>query len=204
LLLNKNFSPVILILFLLLVVSCGEKKETAPVKDYQSPEALLSEAKTLLGDDVILAYSGSFYKGEDETVAVGSEISTKETWGIKFFLLKKDDNGYEKIYETEILDGSFRNSAVEKLNLPSSDYELLYYNSLDYFVGSGGGEVFSYIIDFNKQEVYYAHLVTEGKEISLFLSGNINDDEIKNFFLDVFRKDYPAFSLADEDIKPDN
>ncbi len=29
-------------------------------------------------------------------------------------------------------------------------YDLIYYNSLDYFLGSGGGEVYSYIIDFNK------------------------------------------------------
>jgi hypothetical protein len=68
-------------------------------------------------------------------------------------------------------------------------------------MGSGGGEVFSYIIDFNKKETFYAHLVAEPeKPVYLYLSGNINNPEIKNFFIGNFKRDYPSPTLISKDI----
>lgn len=201
-LLSKNILPGILFFTIILFISCGEKKETAPVREDSA--ALINDVKTVLGDDVQVAYTGLFDNDNDELIAAGMEINTKDTWGIKFFMLKKEDNSLKKVFETGILDGSFKSSATAKLKLPSYNYEMLYYNSLDYFIGSGGGEVFSYIINLSGKEVYYAHLVIEGKQISLFLSENIEDDEVKNFFINIFRKDYPEFTVVDKDIRLDN
>jgi hypothetical protein len=192
-----------LFLAVILFAACGEKKET-PEKDHGNPAVLLSEVKDFLGEEVKIVYTGVFDDDKIEKIAVGSEINTKEVWGIKFFLLVKDDDKPEIIFETDILDGSFKSSSVEKLKLPSLSYEMIYYNSLDYFMGSGGGEVFSYIVDLKRKEVYYAHLIIEGKQISLFLSENIENDEVKDFFLNIFRKDYPVFSIVDKDIRLDN
>lgn len=81
------------------------------------------------------------------------------------------------------------------------DYELIYYNSQDYFLGSGGGEVYSYLINFNEGKTYFAHLVDEpGKSASLFLSENIDIIEVKNFFISNFKRDYPAVKLIQKDI----
>jgi hypothetical protein len=79
----------------------------------------------------------------------------------------------------------------------------MYYNSQDYFLGSGGGEVFSYIIDFNNKKTYYAHLFSEGKKVSLFLSVNIDIPEIKDFFTSAFKKDYPGLVLVTKDVNID-
>jgi hypothetical protein len=204
LLLNKKFSAYVLFLLSVILISCGEKKETPPAKDYNAPAVLIKELKSVLNMDIKVAYAGFFDSNQVQEFVAGTEINTKDTWGIKFFMLTRDNGEFRMIFETDVLEGSFENSSTEKLNLPSYNYEMIYYNSLDYFMGSGGGEVFSYIIDLNRKEVYYAHLVTEGKQISLFLSSNTEDDEVKSFFLNIFRKDYPSFSLVDKDIRLDN
>ena len=68
-------------------------------------------------------------------------------------------------------------------------------------MGSGGGEVFSYIINFEDKQVYYAHLVTEpSNSMSLFISENTENREIINFFTLTFKKDYPDLKIVNEDI----
>jgi hypothetical protein len=132
-------------------------------------------------------------------VVTGTEILTKKEWGIKFHLFEVKDNKPEKKNDTKLLDGSFKDCRVEKLNISGIDNDLIYYNSLNYFMGSAGGEIFSYIIDFKIQKTYYAHLVSEpGKPVLLFLSGN-NNQEINGYFTSTFKKDFPAFKIVSKD-----
>ncbi|HEX9739670.1 MAG TPA: hypothetical protein VGA29_02750, partial [Ignavibacteriaceae bacterium] len=179
-LLNKYFSAVLFI-FLAFLLSCGdsdEKKNKAPLKDFRDPAVQLREAKSLLGDNARITFIGNFDKDDNEEIVAGSEISTKDEWGIKFTSININSEKPEKIFETRLLEGSIEESRIEKLNLSSKDYDLLYYNSLDFFMGSGGGEVFCYIIDFNEKEAYYAHLVADNKKVSLYLSDNIKNDDV--------------------------
>jgi len=100
-----------------------------------------------------------------------------------------------------LLDGSFKQGFIDKIKFSSFDTELIYYNSRDYYLGSGGGEIFSYIIDFEAKQVYYAHLVIEpSTSVSLFISENTGNKEIRNFFVLTFKKDYPNLKLVDDDI----
>jgi hypothetical protein len=206
LLLNKYFSAVLFI-FLAFLLSCGdsdEKKNKAPLKDFGDPAVQLREAKSLLGDNARITFIGNFDKDDNEEIVAGSEISTKDEWGIKFTSININSEKPEKIFETRLLEGSIEESRIEKLNLSSKDYELLYYNSLDFFMGSGGGEVFCYIIDFNEKEAYYAHLVADNKKVSLYLSDNIKNDDVRQFFLNTFKRDFPTYILVQQDIKYDN
>ena len=195
------------IISLLFLISCGdspdEKKNKAPLKDYRDTSVQLKEAKNLLGDNVKLTFMGDFDESKKEEIAAGSEINTKEEWGIKFTSIDISEDKPKKIFETDLLEGSFDDCKVEKLTLSSKDYEFLYYNSRDYFLGSGGGEVFSYIIDFNEKEIYYAHLVADNKKVSLYISENINNDDIRKFFLDTFKRDFPSLVLISQDIEYD-
>lgn len=135
-------------------------------------------------------------------ILIGKEIMNQNEWGIKFFLYSTKDDSLVKIYESKLLDGSFTESRVEPIQFPDYNYKLLYYNSQDYFMGSQGGEVFSYIIDFNLNEIYYAHLfIVPGKPISLYLSDNIKNETIRKYFVSNFTKDYPNLTLAKNDIK---
>lgn len=205
-LLNKYFSAVLFI-FLAFLLSCGdsdEKKNKAPLKDFGDPAVQLREAKSLLGDNARITFIGNFDKDDNEEIVAGSEISTKDEWGIKFTSININSEKPEKIFETRLLEGSIEESRIEKLNLSSKDYDLLYYNSLDFFMGSGGGEVFCYIIDFNEKEAYYAHLVADNKKVSLYLSDNIKNDDVRQFFLNTFKRDFPTYILVQQDIKYDN
>jgi len=206
LLLNKFLTAVLFISFLFLI-SCGdsqdEKKNKAPLKDYKDSAVQLREAKNLLGNDVKVTFLGNFKNDSEEEIVAGSEINTKDEWGIKFTSIDITGDEPKKIFETDLLEGSFDDSKVDKLRLASKSYELLYYNSGDYFMGSGGGDVFGYIIDFNEKEIYYAHLVADNKKVSLYLSENINNDDIRKFFLDTFKRDFPTFVIVSQDIEYD-
>jgi len=206
LLLNKFLNAVLFISFLFLI-SCGdsqdEKKNKAPLKDYKDSAVQLREAKNLLGNDVKVTFLGNFKNDSEEEIVAGSEINTKDEWGIKFTSIDITGDEPKKIFETDLLEGSFDDSKVDKLRLASKSYELLYYNSGDYFMGSGGGDVFGYIIDFNEKEIYYAHLVADNKKVSLYLSENINNDDVRKFFLNTFKRDFPTFVIVSQDIEYD-
>jgi hypothetical protein len=190
----------------LLILSCSKEKkeEEKPLLDFSKPEVVMAEAKKLLGENVKFAKRGKF-KGESPVeVAAGVEISDKNNWGIKFFLLKESENELVSVYETKLLEGSFNECLVNQFKFPGFDYELVYYNSQDYFLGSGGGEIFSYIIDFKQKETYYAHLFSEPRRpVSLYLSENINNQRIKDFFISNYRRDFPNLTLVPDDVDLD-
>lgn len=197
---NKIIFSFFIFSLVLFFYSCAEKKENpTPAKDYDNPAIANAEAKAILGNNVKFAYKGKFDEDSAIELVAGTEISNKNEWGIRFEFLKEKDNKFEKIYESGLLQGSVKESITKKIKFPSFDYELIYYNSSDYFLGSGGGEVFCYIVDFNKHDVFYAHLIQD-KGISLFLSNNIDNPDIKNFFISLFRKDYPNLKLISKDI----
>ena len=134
-------------------------------------------------------------------IAVGVEYENSEQWGIKFSFVEKSGDEFNLIYDTELLEGSLKESLVDKIKLASVDYDLLYYNSQGYFMGSGGGEVFSYLIDMEKKQVYYAHLVVESNSaIYLYISDNTENKELVNFFTLSFRKDYPGLQIVNDDV----
>ena len=175
-----------------LLISCGEKNtgntDSFPNKDYENPQFVIQQAKKILGDDVKFAYKGSYNKDSIIEIAAGKEIQNPKEWGIKFLLLKLDGRNLITYYQTALLNGSFNKCLVQKIKFPMFDYELIYYNSQDYFLGSGGGEVYSYLINFNEGKTSFAHLVVEpGKSASLFLSENIDIIEVKNFFISNFK-----------------
>ncbi len=204
---NKIIQLLVLISVFALVFGCGKTEQKnadeEPVKNFNDPAVMLQESKKVLGNNTKMAYSGMFEDTTKDEIVAGLDIDTKDELGIKFSLLKIIGNKLEKGFETSVLDGSITDGYISKIKLPPTNYELLYYNSQDYYIGSGGGEVFSYIIDFKLGKVYYAHLIIEPKIISLFLSHNIDNQEIKNFFIKNFKKDYPSFTLVSKDFMLD-
>ncbi|MGQ9798070.1 MAG: hypothetical protein ACUVRG_02080 [Ignavibacterium sp.] len=196
----KRFFIVALLLF----VSCSDKSEKIPAMNYEDKKQMLEIAKKFFDENTAKAFGGVFDESGRETIIAGIEKNDKSEWGIKFYQLRLVDNELEVIFETKLLDGSFKESLVDKIKFPMRDYELIYYNSQGYFMGSGGGEVISYIIDFAKKEIYYAHLVADPViPPSLFISKNIQDKYIREFFYTYFKKDYPKLRIVDEDITLD-
>jgi hypothetical protein len=200
---DKTLKKFLFIIFIL-VVSCSDKSEKIPVLNYEDKKQMLEIARRFFDSNITHAFGGVFDESGKESIVAGVELNDSKQWGIKFYQLKKVDNELVKIFETNLLDGSFKESLVDKIKFPMRDYELIYYNSQGYFMGSGGGEVISYIIDFAKKEVYYAHLVADPViPPSLFISKNTQDKYIREFFYTYFKKDYPKLRLVDEDINLD-
>ena len=169
------------------------------VNTNENSEELIKGLNSILNSEVNFALKGNFLGDSTSQVVSGTEVLTKKEWGIRFHLFEIKDNKPEKKNDTKLLDGSFKDCRVEKLNVSGFDHDLVYYNSLNYFMGNAGGEVFSYIIDFKDQKTYYAHLVSEpGKPIYLFLSVN-NNQEIYLYFTSSFKKDFPSFKIASKD-----
>ena len=203
-LLNKK-SLSVLLLGLLLLNSCTEKKQNTDLvklkNSYNNPSFVLGQAKAILGNDVKQTFKGRFDRDTVIEVIAGTEVEKQTEWGIRFNLLKLINGKLTKTWQTGLLPGSFKGSLCDKIKFPSFDHELVYYNSKDFYLGSSGGEVFTYIINFQDQKTYSAHLVSEGKTVSLYISDNIDVPEIHNFFFGIFKRDYPNLKIVYKDVQ---
>jgi hypothetical protein len=200
-LLLNNYKSFLIVIALLFVFSCSEKKEKIPQIDFENKTQVLETVQKFYSKDYQIAISGLFDEIGKQYIIAGQEVNNADTWGIKFIQLEKSGDEFKSIYETELLEGSFKESMVDKIKISSFGYDLLYYNSQGYYLGSGGGEILSYIIDFENKEVYYAHLVVESENsVSLFISEDTKNKEIVNFFTFAFKKDYPGLVIVTDDI----
>lgn len=183
------------------IISCSDKQEKIPVLDFENKVQVLDIVKNYYNKETQVAFGGLFDETGKQYIAAGFEINNLDEWGIKFDFLEKSGNEFNTKYETELLEGSFKESFVDKIQFSSIDYDLVYYNSQGYFMGSGGGEVFSYLVDFENKQVYYAHLIVESESLtSLFISENTQNKELINFFTLTFKKDHPSLKIVEDDI----
>jgi hypothetical protein len=199
LLLNNTYKIIGILLTLLFLTSCG-KKDSKPV-NYNDMRAIKNLAAQLIDKEIKFVTSGNFSSEETISIVAGTEVSGKNQWGISFSLIEKIDDEFIVVYDTGILEGSFNNSIVDKMKLSSFKGEMIYYNSKDFYLGTGGGDVFLYIINFSKKEIYYAHLIVQKSAgVLLYLSENIEDPMIRKFFIRYFKKDYSALRIIKSDL----
>lgn len=112
-------------------------------------------------------------------------------WGIRFVLAELQDTLPVVIYTSPVFDGSLKESAVRPVRLPGYTYDLIFYNSGSYFLGSGGGEVYSYLADFEEKTFTPCFLEVSGDgSVVLSFPGDA-PEELRQFFIREFKKDYP-------------
>ena len=188
-----------IMLFLIFLVSCG-KKDDKPV-DYNDKRAIKNLAAQLIDKEIKFITSGNFSSEKTKSIIAGTAVSGNNQWGISFDLIEKIDDEFIVVYNTGLLEGSFDNCIVDKMKLSTFEGELIYYNSKDFYLGTGGGDVFLYIINFSKKEIYYAHLIVQQSSgVLLYLSENIEDPMIRKFFIRYFKKDYSALRIIKSDL----
>lgn len=189
-------------------ISCEKKKDipvnlvvSADSADKIDRQILFNYAKQKIADDIIDVEYGVFESDSTKGLIAGREFMSEKEWGIRFYYIKFVHSNPIKIYETPLLKGSLNESLLKRFKLADYNYELFYYDSQDYFLGSGGGEIFSYLIDLNTKEIFSAHFFTVAdKPLSLYLSSNINRSEIRDFFTKNFQRDYPNLVIASRDF----
>lgn len=183
------------------------KKEDINVllKKYNSQEFLIEKVREVLGKNVSFAVKGNFDNKNNLEIAAAKEINETDTSGIQFFLLELKETELSVISSTKILRGSLTKSLTNKIKFPFFNYELLYYNSNNYYMGSRGGEQFSYIINFKENETYYSHVVSAPKKLAqIYISKNIKRKEIKNFFISNAKRDFPNIRVSVRDMNLDD
>ena len=198
---NKTIIQLLIIIPLLLIGGCKKSYEPPPHNLFENEQLVLKTAKDLVGENVSFTTSGHFESDTLKSIVAGVEVSTKNEWGIKFYLISWSEGEFKIKYQTSVLNGSFVQCLVNKIKFSDFDNELIYYNSKSYFLGNASGDIYSHVIDMKKQKVYSAHLsvITEGR-VSLDLSQNIDDPMLKTFFISYFRRDYPNLRLVEKAI----
>ena len=198
--LNKS-SILICLLIVILLTGCQKKaSDQIPVKakPFYDYNTLLNKVKILLKAEDGIVLLGNFKGDTTQQAAAVIDVNKKEE-KISFNLIEIKDTIFEKKFETQPLQGSLKDCKVAKINLPGAGNDLIYYNSQVYFMGSNSGEVFSYLVDFKTQKTYYAHLVSEPKKPEYLYISEKDNAEIRKYFIDIFRKDYPAFRIIPKD-----
>lgn len=213
-LLNKIF---LVILTSFIVVSCNSKKEDSTANnqsnntqskslELNNPDSLKSYIKIALEASPSFIFPGNFDDGTNIiSYVTGTETNNKNESGIKFSLLKQKENKLVIDFQTVLLKGSFTKSAQRQFRPKGFNYDLIYYTSLNYFMGTKFGEIFSYIIDFRLKQVYYSHLfTTNGNSFSIFISPNVTDKTIKHYLITPFSKDFSSAIEVKKDVDLDN
>lgn len=205
LLLNKLKLALILFSFLLLVNGCGDKNQesSSTKEDYLNDNLkLLQHLQKKIDPEIIAALYGQFDNDstKKEILAIKETKPSKtDKWGLKIQRLSQDS--LTKIDEFFLPEMSTTESICTTQKIDGIPYNLFYYNSGSFYTGSSGGEIFAYLIDFAQRQTYYAHLVIEPvKPIALFLSKNCEGNKTKDFFLNLFKLDYPELVISQKDI----
>jgi len=195
---NKILIGLLLVVFFIVIGGCKKLYEPPPHNLFENEQLVLKTAKDLVGENISFTSAGFFETDTVKSIVAGAEVSEKNEWGIKFYLISWMEGEFKIKYQTGLLNGSFVQCLVNKIKFSNYDNELIYYNSKNYFLGNAGGDVYSHVIDLKKLKVYSAHLavISEGR-VSLDLSQNIDDPMIKNFFVSYFRRDYPNLRLVE-------
>lgn len=198
-LLNKVHIVLSLTVIVVFFGGCKKSYEPPPHNLFENEQLVLKTAKDLIGDEVSFTTAGYFETDSVKSIVAGKEVSDKNEWGIKFYLISWDEGEFKVKYETGLLNGSFVQCIVNKIKFSHIENELVYYNSKNYFLGNASGDVYSHVIDMKKLKVYSAHLsvITEGR-VSLDLTENIDNPMIKTFFVSYFRRDYPNLRLVEK------
>jgi len=191
------FSSVILLLF----IPSGCRSDNEQNVNFDDERSVRKLASQLIEENLRFVSSGYFTSELDKSIVAGFETSSKNKISISFSLIDKVDDEYQVVYNTGLLEGSFDKCIVDKMKFSSEKGELIYYDSQDFYIGSGGGDVFLYLVNMVKRKIYYAHLiVTRTSGASLFLSDNIDDPLLRKFFISYFKKDYGKLRMIESDV----
>lgn len=209
-LLKINKELILPSLIAALLISCGDSgKDNKPDIEKEKAEemkrndnALIAKVKNKFGEPAVSVLIGAFDYDTNNRIAVaGLEIIEKDDWSICFAFL--DNNEGEELVEkwrTEKLLGSFNECLIKPISLSGFKNELVYYNSQNYYIGSAGGDIYAYIIDYPNKAVYQAHFFSYAdRPVSLYVPKAPYNEEIVDFLTNEFKLIYPEVILTDKD-----
>jgi len=202
--LNKKLLAGIFFLLLSMLIGCDRdlKNPSTPIEDSLSDnQKLLAHLKKNFDPLTEVALYSQFDIDSSKEILAIKEIkpSKPEKWGLKIQLLSKDS--LKKKDEVFLPEMSATESICTTQRLDSFSYDLFYYNSGSFYIGSSGGEIYAYLVDFPGKQIYYAHLVINpNKPAALFISKNCVEQKVTDFFMNLFKHDYSELVVVQKDI----
>ncbi len=189
---------LLFVTLIFMTISCNKGYEPPPHNLFEDQGQVLQVARKTVSERVTFAVSGYFESDSVKSICAGVEETSNNQFGIKFSLVSWKEGEFVSQYTSSLLEGSFDGCIVDKIKFSEIPNELIYYNSKSYFMGSGGGEVFLYVIDLNKRKVYSAHLITASHgSATVEISDNIDIPMLRTFFVSYFRRDYPSLRVIE-------
>lgn len=209
---NRVVLPIHLVLFVIVIAvcsSCGDadKKQqrqvVATMIPYEQEDSLLLYCREHIHQDIELVLTGEFDGVNGLDVVTGRMVNKKGQIGVVFAFHTTTDTSMQQYYETDVLEGILSEAEVQPFSLATTGYDYLHYNTGAYFLGSGSGEIFTYLVDVPRKQIYSAHLVVNpDKEITLEISPNTNDMSLHSYFEMSFRRDYPELKIIESGKNP--
>ena len=102
---------------LFIIVSCSDKQEKIPALNFENKTEVLDAVARYYNKDAQVAVGGLFDETGKQFIAAGLEINNTDEWGIKFEFIEKSGNEFNLKYQTELLDGSFKESFFDKIKI---------------------------------------------------------------------------------------
>ena len=157
LLLNKLKLVLVLFSFPLFVNGCGDRNQepSSTKEDYLNDnQKLLQHLQENFDPEIKAALYSQFDSDstKKEILAIKETTPSKtDKWGLKIQRLSKDS----LIMKDEFFlpEMSTNESICITQKIDSISYDLFYYNSGSFYIGSSGGEVFAYLIDFAENSI---------------------------------------------------
>jgi hypothetical protein len=201
------------ILALLIFYSCEKSnQDPAPLAEKLSRIDSLSlrfpnlnpKALSVVTGEIITALEGNFSNAKDVVYAVLIDDQTKNLCHLKIKFIRKFDTYYQAAYSSPSLEGIKKSFGLEKAILPGLSYQLLYFDSGGYYLGSGGGEIFSYLIDAEMARTYSALLrIGDGNPPQILIPRSCNRIEVRNYFIKKLQGLYPEAAVRDVETLPE-
>lgn len=193
----------ICVLPLLVMSGCGKgdksegqlvvfKTDAEKIIEFVNNAYHCKEAKVLKG----------MYKPNYDLYAVVYEINSGTDFGIKFMLAHLHADSVIVDYTSNLVDGAVNQSVFETVKIPGANYDMAYYSSSDYFMGSGGGEMFTYVIDFNTSSIGYGHMfISVGGVPNFYIPATVKGQNIREYLIGRIKSDFSDIKVVSQDYK---
>lgn len=184
---------------------CKQKQDApetaAPVQNVSAIDALLG-AK--LNASNFVKVQGHFLTMDGEEYAVLRDAKNGRDVGIIISICSVKQGTVTINYETPIVDGAVKHSIFQKVNVPGVTDTLLYYDSGDFFMGSGSGELYAYIIQPKEVSFLKAHLFIDGDTPpKVFIPDTPKTKVLRGYLFNKLRDQFPGLKFAAKDVSID-
>jgi len=196
-------SVLLSIMVIILFSGCGKKVDN---KEQQAAfktddERIIEFVNNRYRCKEVKVLSGTF-KPNYSLYAVVYEVNSGTEFGIKFLLAHVHTDSVIVDYNSNLFDGAVNQSVFERVNIPGKGYDAVYYNSAGYFMGSGGGEVFACLVDFQEASVVTGHVFISGdSEPKLYIPATVKEKSVRDFLVRRINNDFPGIKQVSHDVK---